>query len=75
MTATVCPAVPTKTVLPLPVAINQLKVTWVVVVPEDQPGVVWIALTPKQYENLAKNYSEIIRWTKESAAQLEYYHE
>ena len=66
---------PTKQVLPLPDPIDQVDVTWIVVVPEDQPGVVWFALTPQQYENLAKNTAETLRWITEAASQLEHYRE
>ena len=52
---------------------------WVVITPETlaehtaEPGWVFIALTPKQYENLSKNTAETLRWITEAANQLEHY--
>lgn len=63
---------PTKPALPLPQPIDQVEVTWKVIVP-GEPGVVWFALTPEEYEDLARNYADINRWVNEARGQLEYY--
>lgn len=56
--------------LPKPAPIELLDVEVIVVETED--GRV-LALTPDQYENLALNNAEILRYVRETDAQLDYY--
>jgi hypothetical protein len=37
-------------------------------------GWVFIAVSPKDYETLARNNAEMLRWSLEAAQQLRYYH-
>lgn len=70
---------PTKQALPEPAPIEQVEVVWVVLTEETlaehaaEPGWAFIALTPKQYENLSRNTAETLRWVTEAYEQLEYY--
>lgn len=64
---------------PLPRPIDTVSVVWVVLTPEtlskytSQPGWAFMALTPKQYENISRNQAETTRWVTEAFAQLESY--
>lgn len=67
---------PKTLVLPAPKAIELNNVSWaVLVIPDDsgEPGVVYFALTPGDYEKLSVNMAEILRWTSEAQWQLNYY--
>lgn len=62
--------------IPNPQHLNLLDVDFVVLTPDTIPrneDWVYIALTPRQYENLAKNQAEFLRFTKESLWRLKYY--
>lgn len=53
-----------------------LPVQWKVVTRETLPregDYVFFALTPREYENLAMNWAEAIRWATEAAWRLNYY--
>lgn len=56
--------------LPKPAPIDLVGVEFIVVETED--GNV-LALTPDQYENLALNNAEILRYVREANQQLDYY--
>jgi len=56
--------------LPKPKPIDLSDVKWVIV--RDNGGNL-IALSPKEYEKLANNIAEIIRYVREADSQLEYY--
>ena len=76
MIATEIP-LPTKQTLPNPEPVQQLPVTWIVLTPKTPPSgdYVWIAISPRDYENLSRNEADIIRWIKEAGFRLEYYGE
>lgn len=62
--------------VPNPAPVRTLPVEWVVLTPDRLPqGKDWvfIALTPKQYENLSKNMADLERWVTEAAWRLRYY--
>ncbi len=56
--------------LPKPAPIDLLSVEFIVVETED--GNV-LALTPDQYQNLALNNAEVLRYVREADQQLDYY--
>lgn len=58
---------------PSPIATQEIS--WVVISPETVLGKddVFIALTPKEYEELSRNMAEITRWVKEAQWRLDYY--
>lgn len=69
-----CP--PQTAPLPYPSPIQQVGVTWEVLTQDrlpTEPSWARVTLTPRQYENLARNYAEITRWVTEARGQLEYY--
>lgn len=59
--------------LPDPEPVKQLPVHWVVSTPEKPVKTVLYGLSPKDYEVLAKNTAELLRWMKEAAWRLRYY--
>jgi hypothetical protein len=61
---------PEKPTLPDPEPIQTLPVEWQVIETEDGP---LLALPPKEFENLATNLAEILRWIQEAAWRLHYY--
>jgi hypothetical protein len=54
-----------------PAAIVPLKVRPQVI--EDKIGIFWVGLTAKDYEALAVNIQEIIRYIKNQQGQVDYY--
>lgn len=54
--------------LPAPEPITLVPVDWAIV-----PGPAPYALTADQWSNLARNLTELNRWIREAAGQLEYY--
>jgi len=67
---------PQTLILPAPKAIKLNNISWIVLTIPDatrDPGIVYFALTPGDYENLSTNMAEILRWTSEAQWQLNYY--
>lgn len=66
---------PTQPKLPNPEPLQLLPITWIVLTPKTPPAgdFVWIAISPRDYENLSRNNAEIERWIKEAGFRLEYY--
>lgn len=65
-------AQPVKPILPKPIPLSLQKVRWFVI--ELDSGKL-IALDAKNYENLAKNIAELIRYIQDANSQLNYYTE
>jgi hypothetical protein len=66
----------TRPALPNPQAIHLTPFNWFVITPERLPnGDEWVyyGITPQQYEILARNMAEILRWVKEAQWRLDYY--
>lgn len=61
---------PAKPKLPAPEPIELVRPDWQVVVTEEGP---LLALTEKEFEILASNLAEILRWIREAAWRLHYY--
>jgi len=62
--------------LPNPEPINTASVNWIIVTPDRLPagdGWVLIALTPQDYETLARNQADTLRWVREAMWRLQYY--
>ena len=62
--------------LPNPQAVNLSPFKWKVLTRKRLPkGDQWVyyALTPKEYETLARNMAELLRWVKEAKWRLAYY--
>jgi hypothetical protein len=62
--------------LPLPQPIETQSFKWTLVVPGRlPPGDDWVlfALAPEDYERLALNQAEALRWIREAMFQLQYY--
>jgi hypothetical protein len=63
-------------VLPDPAPVNLKDIKWVVISNKKLPTAeewVYISLTPKEYEELAQNQAELLRWIKEAKWRLEHY--
>lgn len=63
-------------VVPRPDQIRSVPVRWFVITPQRLPeGEDWvfIAITPKGYENLSKNQADLLRWVEEAVWRFEYY--
>jgi hypothetical protein len=63
-------------VLPDPAPVNLKEIQWEVFSNERLPTAeqwVYISLTPKEYEELAQNQAELLRWIKEAKWRLQYY--
>ena len=62
-------------VLPNPAPIKTHAFEWVVLTEKDRikEGEAFIALTPKDYEDLSLTMADIIRWIKEANWRLRYY--
>lgn len=63
-------------VLPDPKPIDQAPFEWEVITPERLPeGERWVrySLTVRDYETLARNIADILRWVKEAEWRLRYY--
>jgi len=61
---------PAKPKLPEPEPILLVKPDWEVIVTEEGP---MLALTEEQFQILATNLAEILRWIREAAWRLDYY--
>lgn len=61
---------PAKPPLPRPAPVETLPVDWTVVATEDGPA---LALTEEQFQHLAQNLAELLRWIREAAWRLHYY--
>ncbi|KFH18444.1 hypothetical protein IB60_17210 [Brucella abortus LMN1] len=62
--------------LPDPRPVQQREVTWRVLTPDDLPdgpGWVFFGLTPDEYEDLALNQAELLRFITEAKWRLRYY--
>lgn len=62
--------------LPNPQPIDTAPLNWIIVTPDRLPagdGWVLIALTPKDYETLARNQADTLRWVREAMWRLRYY--
>ena len=62
--------------VPNPESIDTAPIKWFVMTPERLPtkdGWVYYGLTPEQYEVLARNMADILRWVKETKWRLDYY--
>ena len=61
--------------LPNPTPVRILDVDWKVITPETLPVGEWVyfALTPEDYEDLATNNAELLRYLKETGWLLRYY--
>ena len=67
---------PQKPPLPDPRPLDPEQVKWKVLTPKTLPeGEDWVyfALTSKQYEALARNIADMIRWAREAKWRLRYY--
>lgn len=65
-----------KPVIPDPQPINTAPVKWLVLTPDRLPkGGAWVyyGITPQQYEVMARNMADILRWVKEARWRLDYY--
>lgn len=67
------PAPPTRPPVVIPAPLDLVPVTFNVVTPDRMPEGDWvfIALHPRQYENLARNHAEILRWVREASTSLQ----
>lgn len=61
---------PKTVVLPMPTPVDLTDVTWVIVT---RPDGRYIALTPDDFEALQLNQADVVRYIRESRAQLIYY--
>jgi len=64
--------------LPDPNPVRLLKVKFIVITDATLPsgkGWTYIAMSPKDYENLSKNHAELLRWVREAKTRLKYYRE
>ena len=61
--------------LPDPAPIKTHDVDWIILTDKNiiKEGEVFIALTPKNYEDLSLTMSDILRWIKEANWRLKYY--
>lgn len=61
--------------MPPPQPIEVQPVEWHVLTPDRVPEGEWVyfGVTPEEYEILAKNMAEILRWVKEAQWRLDYY--
>lgn len=62
--------------LPNPQPIEQREVTWKVLTPETLPkgdGWVYFGVTPENYEDMALNHADVLRFTREAMWRLRYY--
>lgn len=62
--------------MPNPQKINTSPVKWLVITPDRLPkgeGWVYYGLTTQQYEVLARNMADILRWVREAQWRLDYY--
>ena len=62
--------------LPDPQPIDTAPITWEVLTPDKLPeGDGWVryAITVKDYETLARNIADALRWVKEAEWRLRYY--
>ena len=61
--------------LPDPEPIKTQEVDWIILTDKNiiKEGEVFIALTPKNYEDLSLTMSDILRWIKEANWRLKYY--
>lgn len=61
--------------LPDPAPVKTRRVKWIVVTPDNLPAgdFVVFALEPKDYEALALNQAETLRWAREARHRLDYY--
>ena len=70
------PTPPEKPVLANPSPVQQVRVTWKVLTPGTIPegeDCVFFGLTSKNYENLAINQAELLRFITEAMFRLNYY--
>ena len=67
------PTPPTSIPVTLPLPLDLVPVEFKVVTPDRVPEGDWvyIALHPRQYENLARNQTELLRWIREAATSLQ----
>ena len=62
--------------IPNPEPVQQREVRWVILTPETIPpgdGWVFFALIPPDYEDLAFNMADLLRWIQGAAWRLDYY--
>jgi len=71
------PLPPAKAVLPNPKPLNlEVMVKWKVLIKDRLPEndkFVYYCVVPKDYEKLARNNAEVLRWIKEARWRLDYY--
>jgi hypothetical protein len=60
-----CPKPPTA----YPVSMKLVEPTAI----EDKYGIVWVGMTPKHYENLAENMSDMLRFIRNQRSIVEYF--
>ena len=61
-------------VLPTPTPVKLQNINWEVIIKsEGEDGLVYFALTPGDYEKLALNMAEMLRWNQEMRWHLRYY--
>jgi len=59
--------------IPRPTSIDAKEVKWIVVTPKTYKNQVLFALTPNDYEDLAENQAEFLRWIREAMWRLKEY--
>lgn len=54
-----------------PVSLKQVEPTVII----DKYDIIWVALTPKHYENLSMNMAELLRFINDRSSIIKYYQE